>query len=177
MAFDNQMPQRGIGRQPKVDAPGAYLGCAFGNGNNANGVVSDVMLSQGRNGHNRVAVGMFGGTVTQGKTEQQAQCLASRTDRSSQPWALRQNPVGIPKPGFRRELWLRAFQNTAVGDFALGLIEHIGRVPRLRDEDCSTFAKTSAERHVADRCWACSDLCSATSCRFNDFSSARRAGA
>ena len=44
MAFDNQMPQRGIGRQPKVDAPGAYLGCAFGNGNNANGVVADVML-------------------------------------------------------------------------------------------------------------------------------------
>jgi hypothetical protein len=36
---------------------GATLGCTLGNGNNANGVVAEVMGARERNGRNRVAVG------------------------------------------------------------------------------------------------------------------------
>jgi hypothetical protein len=69
--------------QPKV-APicRGCLGCTFGNGNNASGVVAGILGARERNGRNRVAVGGIGKRRL-------------RVVRSSQPWAVSRNPFGI----------------------------------------------------------------------------------
>ena len=75
--------QRDCALQPKVGPIfRGYLGTTSGNGNNANGVVAEVIGPRARNGRNRAAVGNGWGTMTQGGS-----FLA--------PWALRRNPVGI----------------------------------------------------------------------------------